>query len=155
MSLLDEYTQISAQLHMDIDTVLLTDVAEMAKQYLQSSILENVYAAYKPTQYERRYSDGGLADPENFIESVVSGEHTLEIKDIASGNLGQPGPWDDELDEVIEAGAPYHWKKSKIYQAQPYPRPFYKPAEDDFIDSGMFDKTLADGLNAMGYEVVT
>ena len=152
MSLLDEYTQISAQLHTDIDTVLLNEVAETAKQYLQSSILENVYDAYAPTQYERRYSDGGLADPENFVESIA-GEHTLEITDIASGNRSQPGPWTDDLDDTIERGEPYLWLKSRIAEMQPYPRPFYKPAEDDFIDSGMFDRTLAEGLNAMGYEV--
>lgn len=157
MSLLSDYEAWKAKLINDVDQVLLTHVAPAVKDEMQTQIYDKVYAAYDPTQYERRYDNGGLADKSNMQESVEAGLMTLHVVNLTTGNeeYADSEEWDPGLiTDIIEKGVGYHWRHSRIYSQQPYPRPFINETEKEVIRDGTVDRELANGLNALGYTVI-
>lgn len=97
---------------------------DLARESMKQSIKHNVYSKYRPGAYVRRRENGGLIADENIFVEVYRDKTTGNIigyvKNITEG-VGNAY----ELDEVIESGIGYDWEDSKIFNLQPFPRPFY------------------------------
>ena len=101
------------------------ETKELLQRYVMRKANENVYGAYTPTQYERRYS---LLDTDTY--EVTTGRLSMSITSWARGE-GLAGIG---LTDVIESGVGYEWTHSQIYQWQPFPRPFMAQGVNDFVD---------------------
>ena len=106
------------------------DTKEMLQRYVMRKAKENVYEAYSPTQYERRYS---LLNMDTF--EVETGRLSMSITSWTRGD-GLAGL---ALTDVIESGVGYEWTHSDIYRWQPFPRPFMAEGVDDFVDDYLMD----------------
>lgn len=124
MSLASEFAEIMQKAEMAVNNCLATDISEIAGEYIQFRVEHNVYTAYTPTMYQRRKRNGGIADPLMYSYSVDGGSHTLTVTD----NRHEVG--------VVESGEGYTWENSRIYGMQPFPRPYFKQAEEDVYSDG-------------------
>ena len=153
MSIEADIALFNAKLDTAIASAMEKDVFAAARDCIIASVFPNVYDKYTPhgkvMHYERRYDDGGLADPEN-IERVGGGPtptgYEIEIRNMTEGIDGG-GP----IDQIIETGMGYEWEGSDIYKKQPYPRPFYDAAEKMMIRDGYFENALMRVLQAEGF----
>lgn len=124
MSLASEFAQIMQKAELAVNNCLATDISEIAGECIQFRVEHNVYTAYTPTMYKRRKRNGGIADPFMYSYSVDGGSHTLTVTD----NRHEVG--------VVESGVGYTWEDSRIYGMQPFPRPYFKQAEEDVYSDG-------------------
>lgn len=124
MSLTSEFAQIMQKAELAVNNCLETDIAQIAGECIQFRVEHNVYTAYTPTKYQRRKRSGGIADPFMYSYSVDGGSHTLTVTD----NRHEVG--------VVESGEGYTWENSRIYGMQPFPRPYFKQAEEDVYSDG-------------------
>lgn len=117
---------IMSEVNAEISALMNTEIAEAAKDALVKSTFDNVYGKYSSGAahpYVRRYTAGGIAD-KNLYELTEDGGgsdyHEIIIK--------------DERPEVsyIERGV-YNWIRSAIFWMQPYPRPYFEPADISFL----------------------
>ncbi len=118
----------------DVQSILHAYIPQF-KKCVSDSVVENVYSAYYPEKYVRRRSNGGLSDPENY--TVTEGKLSLSLINETPGNseYADSEGWDSgPITDIIESGSGYHWTNSKIYNLQPYPRPFMEQALDTFVD---------------------
>lgn len=117
------------------------EITEMAKYLLSQSVKENVYPLYSPTQYNRRMDEGGLSDVRTYeatADDSTGDLHEIQIAD----NRYEVG--------VVESGEGYTWKRSMIYQMQPYPRPYFSPADEKVQESaGAFEEMILFRLAAL------
>ena len=121
-----------------------------ARSCILAKVMTEVYDKYKPTEYERRYDEGGLSDYRNIeIEErnydAGGGRYEIGVRNLTEGIDGE-GP----IDTVIEEGVGYTWKGSRIYAMQPYPRPFYAPAEAMIEEGNYLERALGEGLERNG-----
>ena len=96
-----------------------------------------VYSLYSPGEYVRRGENGGLADWRNY-ETVNNGVMTITVYNNTVGNPNYAPPASEGYDEgfindIIESGRGYWWRKSSIYRSR-LPRPFMDKACDKFVD---------------------
>lgn len=127
MSLTSEFAQIMQKAELAVNNCLETDIAQIAGECIQFRVEHNVYTAYTPygkDKYIRRKRNGGIADPLMYSYSVDGGNHTLTVTD----NRHEVG--------VVESGVGYTWEDSRIYGMQPFPRPYFKQAEEDVYSDG-------------------
>lgn len=124
MSLTSEFAEIMQKAELAVNNCLATDISEIAGECIQFRVEHNVYTAYTPTMYQRRKRNGGIADPFMYSYSVDGGSHTLMVTD----NRHEVG--------VVESGEGYTWENSRIYGMQPFPRPYFKQAEEDVYSDG-------------------
>ena len=85
------------------------EVSEMSRDLVVEYLVDDVYDAYQ-SQYDRKYDQGGLADEDNILTTMVN-DVTLKIEDIRrdekTGRLVAPiveygkGYWSEELDDAI------------------------------------------------------
>lgn len=109
---------------------------EVAQRMFAETTYEYVYAKYSPSQYERRYDAGGLADFRNY-EVQNDDKMSMTIFNNTYGNAFCQGEgWNAGFitELSIEPGINYNWRQSGIYQMMPYPRPFMDKALDHFTD---------------------
>ena len=102
-----------------------SETKELLQRYVMRMADKNVYGAYTPTQYERRYS---FTNEDTY--EVTTGRLSMDITSWARGE-GKAGI---RLTDVVEIGEGYEWTKSDIYRWQPYPRPFMAEGVNDFVD---------------------
>lgn len=135
MNVLEEYKKYKKDLLDATQGILETAVADLMRKNVVESAQVNVYDKYEPTQYQRRGDDGGVLDEDCYRTSTEQGydEVTLRLDALNYGNRRysswgeEPAPdgWDPgKITNIIESGRGYHWTGSKIYQMQPFPRPF-------------------------------
>ncbi len=134
MNVLEEYRKYKKDLLDATQGVLETAIADLMKKNVSESVQVNVYAKYTPTMYERRGDDGGLSDEDCYRTSTEQGYSTvtLRLENLAYGNARyaswgrRPSQGIDpgKITNIIESGNGYHWTGSRIYQMQPFPRPF-------------------------------
>ena len=124
MSLSSEAEAILQRADLAINTALETDIAQIADECIQFRVQSNVYAKYEPTEYERRGTVGGIADPFMYSHSLDPASHTLTISD-ERREVG-----------VVESGVGYTWTHSEIYKQQPFPRPYFMQAQEDVYADG-------------------
>jgi hypothetical protein len=124
-----------------INSALRTEVAEEARDTMQEHVMSDVYAKYEPSQYVRT---GELY--QDILTQMVD-DNTLSIentrRDEETGRLIAP---------IIESGVGYTWKDSRIYNMQPFPRPFVENTAKD-LENGKAKLALAMGLKRQGLTV--
>lgn len=130
MSLLSEINEILTKVDNTVNRCLETDISDIADACIQLRVASNVYAQYEPTEYERRGTAGGLADPGMYTHDVDGASHTLTVSD----NRHEV--------EVVESGVGYTWERSRIFRMQPFPRPYFEDAQDDVYANGNADDAL-------------
>lgn len=130
-----DFEDVFEQIKREVNSVITSPESQKKLQeHMRYSAYENVYPYYAPVEYERRYANGGLGDPENY--EVIPGNMELTVINNTTGNGAQPGErWTSGyINDIIENGVGYGWKRSAIYQMQPYPRPFMQKGIDEFVD---------------------
>lgn len=148
--------ELRKALQEKIDIALLTDVADVVSDVMTDHIAQDVYDAYEPTQYIRRYSPNGLLDPSN-ITSYVD-EHGLVVENNTLGSkyyyIGRKQfvsqNYNKEIAGVIETGEGYDihdWEYDDV------PRPFMQNSRDDIVKNHYHTKALKQGLERQGLVV--
>ena len=144
-----------------VDDVLVTDVTQEIKNEEVKVINEVVYGAYEsPTQYERRYSDGGIADPDNMIP-ISYGPGTMVIANVAPFNSGygtsNSGEGLAELIEYGNEGSSYKYDYNMLGEGTEgdyrVPRPFTKVTANNLRANKRHIQALKNGLKSKGFEV--
>lgn len=132
----------------DIHDALTNEVADHAIDKLKDSIRKNVYDKYTPQgkkPYKRLYdSPGGFLHDESFSVEKVDAE-TVRVRSIRSDG-------DRDVAQIVEQGYPYTWTKSKIYEQQPYPRPFHEPAKREMESTNSYVEVFKDAMVKKGYK---
>jgi hypothetical protein len=135
------FAELEKYLNQQIKKSLSNEVADVARDTMSKHVMSDVYQAYEPTQYQR------TGDLYKDISTTMKNDNTLEIENVArdeeSGRLIAP---------VVESGEGYEWKKSRIYQMQPFPRPFVENTAKE-LESGLAKQALVDGLRKQGLDV--
>jgi hypothetical protein len=147
--------ELEKELSKRINIALGVDVADIVRDVMTDHIVQDVYEAYEPIGYERRYNKNGLLDPNNII-SIIDGYGGLSVQNITLGNPyyirdGQSVKSKNSnlpITNVIETGEGYDtWKGSS-------PRPFMKNTHDDLKENHYHTKAMKSGLKKQGLEVV-
>lgn len=150
-----EFEAYLEKLDAAVADVMENEVFIAGRDSVMVSLAEYAYKMYTPQgkdPYVRRYDEGGLADPRNIVRAEGGGPteeplgYEIAIEDIAPDEDGLP------VAEIVESGVGYHWKGSKIYQKQPFPRPIYGPAGELMLEKGWFEEALLRGLRSRGIE---
>lgn len=133
-------SELNQYLKDKISSALSKEVADVARDTMSDHVMSDVYNKYTPTQYQR------TGDLYKDIRTDVNG-NTLTIenmtRDEETGRLIAP---------IVESGVGYEWENSRIYQMQPYSRPFVKETAKE-LAGGKAKKALADGLRRQGISV--
>lgn len=141
--LMTEYEgRIVPNLMNAISNALANEVAQTAVALIENSASENIYAAYAPSKYKRRFS---YLHDESYMTEVSGTELTVSEHVTGVGNAG------DNLGEIIEAGFPYEWEHSRIYAQQPFPREFFRVALEEGISNGSIRDAIERGLTRQGF----
>ena len=150
-TLMDECDAYFNKLHTAIPSVLEKEVAPVVLDRIIAASQPNVYDAYTPTLYERRYS---LQEESSYNIDVST--DTLTITANIMSNPSQPG-WGPyvpiEISDIITNGSYYgpRWSYSGIYQMQPFPRPWMEPGLQTSISDRSAETELEAGLLALGF----
>lgn len=121
-------SEVNAKLAIFMNVVAVT----IAKGQIAQAVVDHVYPSYiySPSEYKRRMANGGLIDMD--LYEVVEDSGSSDVHEIVvSDNRHEVG--------VVESGTGYTWSESRIYKMQPYPRPYFKTADEkalEEIDSG-------------------
>ena len=142
-------TEYKPGLEAAITDALREEVSTIVIAEAEASAQENVYDAYDPDKYIRRES---LLDDESYTSVVNGNELTLYAH--VDGNPMYRGTdgWDPgDITEIIERGYRYHWKNSRIFKGQPYPRPWMDKAIENGLADGQIELALEIGLQRQGF----
>ena len=134
------YNQLFKQLQKVISESLKDEVADEAIKTMKFEIKRQVYDAYEPLSYERKYDDGGLVDDANILTEVNG--TTLVVENIRR----------DENDisrnvaYVVETGEGYQYN---VPERLKYGRPFTMATREE-LKNGKAVNALKKGLNNRG-----
>lgn len=124
-------------------------VENLLRNELRKSIIDVVYNAYEPEKYDRRKSDGGLADPRlmQIVDALVDGDtFKIVFQSIAEGNDTLKGEY---LSETIIEGIKENWENPNGEWSEPRdfisamyaniksnPKPLIRAVKQAFIKCG-------------------
>lgn len=134
-----DFTDVFQDIENKIDNFMKAEITrDIAAHMVANASVELVYKEYSPTEYERRKSAGGIRDARNY-EVESTGRMELMVSNNTPGNpqyaTDDGSSWDSGfINDIIENGTGYHWRRSRIYRSQPYPRPFMEKGVDKFVD---------------------
>jgi hypothetical protein len=154
--------ELIKHLNIQMRDVMNNEMAQMVKKKESESVVKNVYEAYQPDNgepfvYERRKTNGGLADERNMkhkVKNVVNGVE-LSVENKTKGK-------DDnfQLDTLIEYGdgtdgKEYDYKTNRISTQDEYlrGRPFTEKTEEAILQSDEHVKIMRNGLKAKGIDI--
>ena len=156
--------ELEKELQKRINNALNSEVADVVKYKMEDHIISDVYNVYDPEVYVRRYTNGGLIDPNNIVAYAEHG--TLTVKNItigdkyvsinhytATGHTSTPTVsqnYNKPIAGVIETGKGYDvhgWQYDGV------PRPFMKNTRDELEQSHLHTKVLKQGLIRQGLNV--
>lgn len=150
-TLFDEYDRYITALRPAIDAVLRNQVSAAVIDRIEQASEPNVYDAYSPSLYERRYS---LKEDDSYTAQVSN--NTLTITAHIMSNPDQPG-WGQyvpiEISDIITNGSYYgpRWSGSRIFNMQPFPRPWMEPGLQDAVNDHSIERELENGLLSAGF----
>ena len=134
-----------ANLENAIEDALRHEVADVVKNAIIMSAYENVYKAYAPEFYSRRWGAGGILDP-NSIKIEVHGDTLIASDNAAWQQLWGGSVPGERLAEAIASGD----KRFNMQEAGP--RPFHQKAKEEAIYSGAAEDALRRGLARQGID---
>lgn len=129
-------------LERDVKRVMRHEMKEVAQNAHIAAVWDDVYNAYYPTVYKRRYD---LDSPANMKFEMNGLELTLTNTTPPNADFG--GTTDKDLSEVIVSGDGYD------YDPHPGPRPFFQGTADLLNQGGKAENAMAHGLWARGWDV--
>ena len=108
------------------------------------NIKQNVYNAYDPQSYKRRWENGGLYSRDNII---VSAKPVVDGVNIFIDNITKGGGWDKgaRIAEIIEYGVGDPEDSDTPEYAKP--RPFIEPTREDLEEYETIQNILKDNLD--------
>jgi hypothetical protein len=141
MPTFDNLKDLEKFLNEKIRKSLANEVADVARDTMSDHVKSDVYDVYEPSQYER------TGDLYKDISTTMKNDNTLIVKnesrDEESGRLIAP---------VVEYGVGYEWEESRIYNMQPFPRPFVENTAKE-LEKGKAKNALAEGLRKQGVDI--
>jgi hypothetical protein len=155
-------TELNKYLNQQIREVMDNEMAAMVKKKESESVEKNVYQAYQPDNgepfiYERRKTDGGLADERNMEHKVKNVKDGVEL---SVENITKGKDQNFRLDTLIEYGdgtdgKEYQFKTNRIGTADEYlrGRPFTEKTEESILQSNEHVKIMKNTLKAKGIDV--
>jgi hypothetical protein len=136
------WEELEKFLNQKINKALSKEVADVAKDTMSDHVMSDVYSKYQPSQYQRS------GDLYKDVKTTMINENTLEIENTArdeeSGRLIAP---------VVESGVGYEWESSRIYNMQPFPRPFVENTAKE-LENGLAKEAMKIGLKKQGLDVI-
>ena len=124
------------------------EVAECVKTTIQQATEETVYSVYEPKTYQRRWTSGGLADPDNIDIQLSSDGLQIEATNVTSlNNLYGRSPGTN-LSEIVSTGDGYRYD----FEYNGVPRDFMSSAADK-LDNGVLEDTVKAALRKRGLDV--
>lgn len=153
MSLLDKYKEAMAQLRADVNDVIHNDMRDGIAIAMVDSARKNVYEAYTPKRYVRRWT---LTDPSHY--RFYPENMGIEVDSPITGNPEYAPPassgWNPGyISQIIFSGDGYPWLSKSSDVDEIGPRPYLALGMRDYVDTGKANQDLADGLRARGYIV--
>jgi hypothetical protein len=137
--------ELEKYLNEKINSALRNEVADTARDTMQEHVMSDVYSKYQPSSPPSGYVRSG--DLYKDIVTQMVDDNTVSIEDLArdeeTGRLIAP---------IVEYGVGYTWKDSRIYQMQPFERPFVEETAKD-LENGKARNALAQGLKRQGLDV--
>lgn len=130
---------LEKEINKRINKAMKENVQKEAKKTMQEKIIDEVYLAYEPSQYDRSY------ELLNATETKMVNKNTLSLE-----NTRHDG--NKDVAKIIESGTGYDWEKSRIAQMQPFPRPFTEETKKS-LENGKFKQALKEGLKSQGLDV--
>jgi hypothetical protein len=116
-------------------------VASVGRETMSDHVMSDVYSKYEPSEYQR---SGNLYKD---ISTQMENDNTLVIENVAE---------DEETGRkyagVVNDGVGYTWEDSRIYNMQPFPRPFIDNTAKE-LAGGKAKQALAEGLREQGLNV--
>ena len=147
--------ELEKELYKRINIALDTEVADTVKEVMTDHIIQDVYDAYEPTAYQRRYDDGGLLDPDNIIATLGNNGEML-VQNITLGSEYYYIPSikrsfrsanaDKFISPIIEYGIDYD-------VVDVFPRPFIQNTHDDLAQNHYHTQAMKQSLKKQGLEV--
>ena len=147
--------ELEKELYKRINIALDEDVADTVKEVMTDHIIQDVYDAYEPTAYQRRYDDGGLLDPDNIIATLGNNGEML-VQNITLGSEYYYIPSikrsfrsanvDNFIAPIIEYGKGYD-------VVDIFPRPFIQNTHDDLEENHYHTQAMKQSLKKQGLEV--
>lgn len=142
MTIAKNMKELEKLINKKIANGLQNEVANEARRVMKENVITEVYQKYSPTNYERT---GGLYQDKN-IETKLVDDNTLTVRNIREEN-GR------DIANIIETGTGYDWERSRIYNMQPYPRPFHAETARELDEKGLAKNALKKGLERQGLNV--
>ncbi|GAA0123166.1 MAG: hypothetical protein KID00_13890 [Clostridium argentinense] len=127
----------------DILDAVVNDLVEYIKELMKEKVYEEVYDRYDPSQYERRFDDGGTSDIRNYTHTIrfYGNKAIINVYNYTKTAYGR-----DYVDKYIIEGDKYDWENSMIYRMQPYPRDFIGAVMNDIKNNKDVRKILESKL---------
>lgn len=147
--------QLRQYIEKSIQKSLETKVFDKVRDVELSHTVSDVYEAYKPDEYVRRYEKKGLKDPRNIIyEKQKIKKGWLVVRNITDFNPYRPiSRFGYNLTNLIE----YGWEEScrRIYNVKvapdyAQPRPFIANTTEELKQTKIHVKALKEGLKEDG-----
>ncbi|WP_182004730.1 hypothetical protein [Priestia aryabhattai] len=129
---------LEREVNKRINKAMKENVQKEAKKTMQEKIVDEVYLAYEPSQYERSYELLNSVETKQVNKTTISIENTRH-----DGNR--------DVAKIIEEGQPYDWEKSRIAQMK-LKRPFHEETRKS-LENGRFKDSLKEGLKSQGLDV--
>lgn len=116
--------KLEKQIAAAASKALSDKVFPLVRDMMQENIEADVYGAYTPAQYRRRYDNGGMMDPRNIKGTMSDDGLSLTVQNVTPPNPIN-GTTDRDLPTVIELGdkGGYDYYPSK-HNEYAEPRPF-------------------------------
>ena len=155
------FDELEAVLKDKIGDALITDTFDTVKDTMYKHIINDVYMAYDPKVYQRRYSEtyygnSGLANEHN-IQGYVNNNEELVVTNETKGNKWVNGSDTDTFGNAISRN--YNKNIAGIiesgqgYDEGLFPRPFISNTANELRASGDHVKALKKGLGKQGLKV--
>ncbi|NBI28596.1 hypothetical protein [Chengkuizengella marina] len=132
---------LTKYLSRQITESLNDNVAKAAVKTMQEEIEDEVYDAYSPKVYERKYYQDGLIDEDN-IETKMIDAKTLEIQNVRSDG-------DKNVAYIVETGEGYTYDVPKELTDG---RPFTQETKRRLKEEGIAKQAMKDGLHQRGMD---
>lgn len=149
--------ELKKELKKRINLALDENVTDVIKDVMTDHIIQDVYDAYEPVGYSRRFDNDGLLDEENIV-STVNDNNELSVRNVTTGsryytvnekkytskNYNKP------IARIIESGNGYdvhNWDYDGV------PRPFIKNTRDDLEQNHYHTEAMKQGLKKQGLDV--